>query len=61
MVRVLSFGKCEDYVLHDIYDFIKELFRVEFLNIYSHIIQPDDNVVKKHVPKLRTRTIINSS
>lgn len=58
---VLIVGKCEDYVLHDIYDFIKELFRVEFLNIYSHIIQPDDNVVKKHVPKLRTRTIINSS
>ena len=58
---VLIVGKCEDYVLHDIYDFIKELFRVEFLNIYSHIIQPDDNVAKKHVPKLRTRTIINSS
>jgi len=58
---VLIVGKCEDYVLHDIYDFIKELFRVEFLNIYSHIIQPDDDNVKKHVPKLRTRTIVNSS
>jgi hypothetical protein len=58
---VLIVGKCEDYVLHDIYDFIKELFRVEFLNIYSHIIQPDDDVVKKHVPKLRTRTIVNSA
>lgn len=56
---VLIVGKCEDYVLHDIYDFIKELFRVEFLNIYSHIIQPEDDVLKKHVPKLRTRTIIN--
>ena len=56
---VLIVGKCEDYVLHDIYDFIKELFRVEFLNIYSHIIQPDDNIVKKHVPKLRTRVIVN--
>jgi hypothetical protein len=56
---VLIVGKCEDYVLHDIYDFIKELFRVEFLNIYSHIIQPEDDVAKKHVPKLRTRTIVN--
>ena len=56
---VLIVGKCEDYVLHDIYDFIKELFRVEFLNIYSHIIQPEDDVSKKHVPKLRTRTILN--
>lgn len=56
---VLIVGKCEDYVLHDIYDFIKELFRVEFLNIYSHIIQPDHDNVKKHVPKLRTRTIVN--
>ena len=56
---VLIVGKCEDYVLHDIYDFIKELFRVEFLNIYSHIIQPEDDVTKKHVPKLRTRTIVN--
>jgi hypothetical protein len=56
---VLIVGKCEDYVLHDIYNFIKELFRVEFLNIYSHIIQPEDDVAKKHVPKLRTRTIVN--
>jgi hypothetical protein len=56
---VLIVGKCEDYVLHDIYDFIKELFRVEFLNIYSHVIQPEDDVAKKHVPKLRTRTIVN--
>ena len=56
---VLIVGKCEDYVLHDIYDFIKELFRVEFLNIYSHIIKPEDDVAKKHVPKLRTRTIVN--
>ena len=56
---VLIVGKCEDYVLHDIYDFIKELFHVEFLNIYSHIIQPEDDVAKKHVPKLRTRTIVN--
>ena len=58
---VLIVGKCEDYVLHDIYDFIKELFRVEFLNIYSHIIQPEDDVAKKHVPKLRTRTIVNDT
>ena len=56
---VLIVGKCEDYVLHDIYEFIKEMFRVEFLNIYSHVIQPEDDVVKKHVPKLRTRTIVN--
>jgi hypothetical protein len=56
---VLIVGKCEDYVLHDIYDFIKELFRVEFLNIYSRIIQPEDDVAKKHTPKLRTRTIVN--
>lgn len=56
---VLIVGKCEDYVLHDIYDFIKELFRVEFLNIYSHIIQPENDILKKHVPKLRTRTILN--
>lgn len=57
---VLIVGKCEDYVLHHIYDFIKELFRVEFLNICSHVIQPDDETIKKHVPKLRTRTIINN-
>jgi hypothetical protein len=57
---VLIVGKCEDYVLHDIYDFIKEMFRVEFLNIYSHIIQPEDEAVKKHVPKLRTRVIVNN-
>lgn len=58
---VLIVGKCEDYVLHDIYEFIKELFRVEFLNIYSHVIQPEDNTIKKHIPKLRTRTIVNDA
>jgi hypothetical protein len=56
---VLIVGKCEDYVLHNIYAFIKELFRVEFLNIYSHVIQPEDEVVRKHVPKIRSRKIIN--
>jgi TATA-box binding protein (TBP) (component of TFIID and TFIIIB) len=55
---VLIVGKCEDYVLHDIYGFIKEMLHMEFLNIYSHIINTED-VVKKHVPKLRTRVIVN--
>lgn len=57
---VLIVGKCEDHVLHDIYAFIKEMFRVEFLNIYSHVIQPEDEVVRKHVPKIRSRKIINN-
>jgi len=56
---VLIVGKCEDYVLHDIYNFIKELLRIEFPNISSHIIHNDDQV-KKHVPKIRTRVIINN-
>jgi len=57
---VLIVGKCEDYVLHDIYAFIKKLFQMEFLNIYSHVIQPEDEVVRKHVPKIRSRKIINN-
>lgn len=56
---VLIVGKCEDYVLHDIYGFIKEMLRVEFKNICSHVINTED-VVKKHVPKLRTRVILNN-
>jgi hypothetical protein len=55
---VLIVGKCEDYVLHDIYAFIKELLRVEYSNVGSHIINHED-VIKKHVPKLRTRIILN--
>ena len=55
---VLIVGKCEDYVLYDIYEFIKEILRAEFKNICSHIINTED-VVKKHVPKLRTRVINN--
>jgi len=55
---VLIVGKCEDYVLHDIYAFIKELLHVEYSNVGSHIINHED-VVKKHVPKLRTRIIVN--
>ena len=57
---VLIVGKCEDYVLHHIYNFIKVMFRVEFSDICSRVIQPDDETLKKHVPKLRTRTIINN-
>lgn len=57
---VLIVGKCEDHVLHDIYAFIKEMFHVEFLNIYSHVIQPEDEVVRKHIPKIRSRKIINN-
>ncbi len=57
---VLIVGKCEDHVLHHIYAFLKELFRIEFPHIYSHIIKPEDDVIKKHVPKLRCRTIINN-
>jgi hypothetical protein len=44
--------------LHDIYAFIKELLRVEYSNVGSHIINHED-VIKKHVPKLRTRIILN--
>ena len=55
---VLIVGKCEDYVLHDIYAFIKELLRVEYSHVGSHIINHEDTV-KKHVPKLRTRVIVN--
>jgi TATA-box binding protein (TBP) (component of TFIID and TFIIIB) len=55
---VLIVGKCEDYVLHDIYGFIKEMLRIEFSNICSHVINTED-IVKKHVPKLRTRVILN--
>ena len=56
---VLIVGKCEDYVLHDIYAFIKELLRIEYSNVGSHIINHEDTV-KKHVPKLRTRIIVNN-
>ena len=56
---VLIVGKCEDYVLHDIYDFIKEMLRIEFPHICSHVINTED-VMKKHVPKLRTRVIVNN-
>jgi len=56
---VLIVGKCEDYVLHDIYAFIKELLRVEYSSVGSHIINHED-AVKKHIPKLRTRIIVNN-
>jgi hypothetical protein len=56
---VLIVGKCEDYVLHDIYAFIKELLRVEYSNVGSHIINHEDTV-KKHTTKLRTRIIVNN-
>ena len=56
---VLIVGKCEDYVLHDIYAFIKELLRIEYSSVGSHIINHED-AVKKHIPKLRTRIIVNN-
>ena len=52
---VLIVGKCDDIILLEIYEFIKELLKNEYNNIIIRNIEPTESVVKKS--KLKKRII----
>jgi TATA-box binding protein (TBP) (component of TFIID and TFIIIB) len=55
---VLIVGMCEEHVLVDIYEFLKNIFKTEFHNICHQIIDTDILNKKDRKKKLRKRTII---
>ena len=57
---VLIVGKCEDVVLHNIYEVIKEMLYNEYQNICTINVNEHTAAHKKHVSKIRQRVIINT-
>lgn len=54
---VLIVGMCEEFVLQDIYTFLKLLLKAEFKYICQKIITPDDLANKNKKKKIRRKTI----
>jgi hypothetical protein len=55
---ILIVGMCEEYVLYDIYNFLKTLLKTEFKHIYQRLITKDELLNKNKKKKIR-RKIIN--
>ena len=55
---VLIVGMCDEYVLHDIYKFLKCMLKTEFNNICQKLIVNDGSSVKDKKKKIRKKTII---
>jgi hypothetical protein len=54
---VLIVGMCDEYVLHDIYKFLKCLLKAEFNNICQKLIVNDGSVVHDKKKKIRKKII----
>ena len=54
---VLIVGMCDEYVLHDIYHFLKSLLKEEFKHICQKVIYPGDLTNKDKKKKIRRKTI----
>ena len=48
---VLIVGKCNEAILHDIYDFLKNMLETEFANVNSGVIVEENDSSKKHLLK----------
>lgn len=55
---VLIVGKCNEDVLHEIYDFIRTMLETEYMTIGKCLVSCDPSVEKKRVPKVRRKTLI---
>ena len=49
---VLIVGKCENEDLYIIYDFIKNIFKNEFMQVYEEDNEVKDKKVKKKIKKI---------
>jgi TATA-box binding protein (TBP) (component of TFIID and TFIIIB) len=56
---VLIVGKCNEDVLHEIYDFIKTMLETEYMTIGKCLVS-NDPLDKKRVPKVRRKVLIFS-
>jgi hypothetical protein len=55
---VLIVGMCDEYVLNDIYTFLKKLLKDEFLNICQKLIASEALENKNKKKKIRRKTIV---
>ena len=54
---VLIVGKCNEDVLHEIYDFIRTMLETEYMKIGKCLVPPDCVLEKKRVPKVRRKVL----
>jgi TATA-box binding protein (TBP) (component of TFIID and TFIIIB) len=57
---VLIVGKCNEDVLHEIYDFIRTMLETEYMTIGKCLVSIDASLDKKRVPKVRRKVLVFS-
>jgi len=55
---VLIVGKCNEDVLHEIYDFIRTMLETEYMTIGKCLVPLECALEKKRVPKVRRKVLI---
>jgi hypothetical protein len=55
---VLIVGKCNENVLHEIYEFIRTMLETEYMTIGKCLVPTDVALEKKRVPKIRRKVLI---
>uniref|UniRef100_A0A6C0I4L3 Uncharacterized protein n=1 Tax=viral metagenome TaxID=1070528 RepID=A0A6C0I4L3_9ZZZZ len=55
---VLIVGKCNEDVLHEIYDFIRTMLETEYMTIGKCLVPLECTLEKKRVPKVRRKVLV---
>lgn len=55
---VLIVGKCNEDVLHEIYEFIRTMLETEYMTIGKCLVSTNADLEKKRVPKVRRKVLI---
>ena len=55
---VLIVGKCNEDVLHEIYEFIRTMLETEYMTIGKCLVSTDAALEKKRVPKVRRKVLV---
>ena len=55
---VLIVGKCNEDVLHEIYEFIRTMLETEYMAIGKCLVPPECAAEKKRVPKVRRKVLM---
>jgi hypothetical protein len=58
---VLIVGKCNEDVLHEIYEFIRAMLETEYMEIGKCLVPPECAAEKKRVPKVRRKVLMFSA
>ena len=57
---VLIVGKCNEDVLYEIYEFIRNILETEYMTIGKCLVPPESALEKKRVPKVRRKVLVFS-